>query len=60
MSKENVTGVNTLSLPVEKVWKIWTKPEHINKWNNAFPEWHTRDATNDLVAGGKFSYSEGW
>lgn len=41
--------------PVEKVWKTWTSPEHILKWNNASPDWHTTRAENDLRKGGKFS-----
>jgi uncharacterized protein YndB with AHSA1/START domain len=31
-------------------------PEHIVKWNNASPDWHTPSATNDLQEGGKFVY----
>jgi uncharacterized protein YndB with AHSA1/START domain len=49
-----VTVENTVSAPVEKVWKFWTEPEHIKKWNNASPDWHTPHAENDLRAGGKF------
>lgn len=40
--------------PVEKVWKLWTGPEHIMQWNNASDDWHTPYATNDLRIGGKF------
>lgn len=39
---------------VEKVWFLWTLPEHITQWNNASPDWHTPRAENDLRAGGKF------
>lgn len=45
-----------MSAPVEKVWKFWSQPEHITQWNNASDDWHTPSATNDLKAGGKFSY----
>ncbi len=49
--------INVLvDLPLEKVWKLWTEPDHIVKWNNASDDWHTTSATNDLRAGGKFSY----
>lgn len=41
--------------PPEQVWKLWTEPEHITKWNSASPEWHTPRATNDLRVGGAFS-----
>jgi uncharacterized protein YndB with AHSA1/START domain len=43
-----------INAPVEKVWTIWTSPEHITKWNNASEDWHTPYAENDLKAGGKF------
>lgn len=44
----------TIQAPVDKVWEFWTKPEHIIKWNNASPDWHTPTAENDLRPGGKF------
>jgi uncharacterized protein YndB with AHSA1/START domain len=40
--------------PIEKVWKYWTEPEHIKKWNQASDDWHTTKAENDLRVGGKF------
>lgn len=40
--------------PIEKVWKLWTSPEHIMHWNNASDDWHTPRAENDLRAGGQF------
>ena len=44
----------TINAPIEKVWKLWTLPEHITKWNNASDDWHTPHAENDLRTGGKF------
>lgn len=44
----------TVKAPVEEVWKCWTEPEHIKKWNNASEDWHTTTAVNDLRAGGTF------
>ena len=41
--------------PIEKVWKDWTNPEAIIKWNNASDDWHTTRAENDLRVGGKFN-----
>lgn len=41
--------------PVEKVWKFWTEPEHITKWNQASADWYSPHATNDLRVGGKFN-----
>lgn len=49
-----ITIQANVNSPVEKVWKIWTSPEHIIKWNNASEDWHTTKAENNLQAGGKF------
>jgi predicted 3-demethylubiquinone-9 3-methyltransferase (glyoxalase superfamily)/uncharacterized protein YndB with AHSA1/START domain len=38
------------------VWKLWTTPEDIVKWNYASDNWHTPSAVNELRKGGKFSY----
>jgi len=46
----------TINALLEKVWRLWTTPEHIMKWNNASDEWHTPKAENDLKPGGKFVY----
>jgi len=54
-NKTSITVEATVLAPVEKVWKLWTGPEHITKWNNASDDWHTPSATNDLRVGGKFS-----
>ena len=53
-SKTKIKIENTVNAPVEKVWKYWTLPEHIVKWNNASDDWHTPRATNDLRVGGRF------
>ena len=50
----NITVANTVDVPVEKVWKFWTEPEHIKQWNNAADTWHTPHAENDVRPGGKF------
>lgn len=44
----------TIQVPVEKVWKHWTEPIHIKKWNSPSDDWHTSIAENDLRVGGKF------
>ncbi len=60
MTNEN-TGViivrTTVNLTVEKVWRIWSEPNHIVQWNNASDEWHTPKAENDLQTGGKFTFT---
>ena len=53
-NKSIITVESTINAPVEKVWEIWTKPEHITKWNNASDDWHTPRAENDLQVGGSF------
>jgi uncharacterized protein YndB with AHSA1/START domain len=52
--KTLITVEAKINAPVEKVWKLWTEPQHIIKWNNASDEWHTPKAENDLKEGGKF------
>lgn len=39
---------------IEKVWKNWTTPEDIIRWNMASEDWHTPRAQIDLQVGGKF------
>jgi uncharacterized protein YndB with AHSA1/START domain len=45
-----------INAPIEKVWKKWTNPNDIVKWNNASDDWYTPKAENDLRRGGRFSY----
>lgn len=52
--KQSITIKATINEPIEKVWKFWTEPEHIKKWNSASEDWHTTAAENDLRTGGKF------
>lgn len=49
-----ITVETIVHTPVESVWKYWTEPQHITKWNQASDDWHTPYAENDLKAGGKF------
>lgn len=44
----------TISADPKAVWKTWTQPEHITKWNFASDDWHCPSASNDLRKGGKF------
>ncbi|MFD0672181.1 SRPBCC family protein [Cohnella sp. GCM10027633] len=41
--------------PADKVWRIWTEPQHITKWNQASDDWHAPRAENDLRPGGAFT-----
>lgn len=45
--------VNTDS---ETVWKLWTTPEHIQRWNSPSAEWETVSVENDARLGGAFCY----
>jgi uncharacterized protein YndB with AHSA1/START domain len=49
-----ITVKNTISASIDKVWDLWTLPEHITKWSFASPDWHTPYAENDLREGGTF------
>lgn len=49
-----VTVQATIQAPVEKVWRYWSEPAHITKWNQASETWHSPRAENDLRVGGKF------
>ncbi|NOT74982.1 MAG: polyketide cyclase [Cyclobacteriaceae bacterium] len=53
-SKNAITVEATVKAPVEKVWKLWSEPNHIMKWNSASDDWHTPAAENDLRTNGKF------
>jgi uncharacterized protein YndB with AHSA1/START domain len=52
--KSLITIQATIDAPIETVWKNWTTPGDIIKWNNASDDWHTTRAENDLSVGGKF------
>jgi uncharacterized protein YndB with AHSA1/START domain len=54
-NKTMITVKATINAPVEKVWTLWTEPQHIMRWNNASDDWHTPKAENDLRVGGRFS-----
>lgn len=52
--KTEITIETTVNAPAEEVWKFWTTPKHITKWNSPSEDWHTPRAENDLRTGGKF------
>ena len=45
----------TISSSIEEVWRAYTTPEDIKKWNAASDDWHTTTATVDLRVGGSFN-----
>ena len=44
-----------VNAPIEDVWRAWTTPDDIMKWNAASDDWHTTKASVDLRVGGAFS-----
>lgn len=50
-----ITVSTTVNADANKVWELWTKPEHVTKWNSASDDWECSDARNDLRIGGTFS-----
>ena len=53
---KTITVQAIINAPAEKVWKLYTDPEHIMQWNNASNDWHTPRAENDLKVGSKFLF----
>jgi len=51
----NITVESTVAAPIAQVWKAYTTPEDIMRWNAASDDWHTTASTVDLREGGHFS-----
>lgn len=52
---ERITVGTTVAAPLDQVWRAYTSPADIMKWNAASDDWHTTKATVDLRQGGGFS-----
>jgi uncharacterized protein YndB with AHSA1/START domain len=50
-----ITVETNVAAPIEMVWKAYTTPEDIRRWNAASDDWHTTSAAVDLREGGTFS-----
>jgi uncharacterized protein YndB with AHSA1/START domain len=50
-----ITVETHVNAPAAEVWRAYTTPEDIIKWNAASDDWHTTKATVDLREGGVFS-----
>ena len=50
-----ITVETTVAAPVEEVWRAWTTPEDVKRWNAASDDWHTTASAVDLRVGGQFS-----
>lgn len=49
-----ITLERTVASPLERVWGLWTEPEHIRNWCHASDDWHAPEAENDVRIGGRF------
>lgn len=49
-----ITIETTVNAPIETVWDVWNKPEHITRWAFASQDWEAPHAENDLRTGGSF------
>jgi uncharacterized protein YndB with AHSA1/START domain len=50
-----ITVKTHVAAPIDQVWRAYTTPADIVKWNAASDDWHTTKATVDLRDGGAFS-----
>lgn len=55
MQDTPITVETTVAAAVDRVWRAYTTPEAIRRWNAASDDWHTTDAVVDLRPGGAFS-----
>ncbi len=49
-----ITVQAKIQASIDKIWDLWTLPEHIIQWNMASENWYTPFAENDLKVGGRF------
>lgn len=54
MSNDVITIESLVGAPVEMVWRCWTEPAHITRWNFASDDWCCPSAENDLTPGGRY------
>jgi uncharacterized protein YndB with AHSA1/START domain len=50
-----ITVETTVKAPLAEVWRAYSAPEDIKRWNSPSPDWHTTSSTVDLREGGAFS-----
>lgn len=51
-----ITVETTISAPLSQVWRAYTMPGDILRWNAASADWHTTEAEVDLRPGGRFRF----
>lgn len=52
---QKIVVASRVSAPKNKVWEVYTQPQHIVGWNFADPSWHCPHAENDLRTGGRYT-----
>ena len=52
---QRIHSETTVKAPLAEVWRAYSSPEDIKKWNSPSPDWHTPSSTVDLREGGAFS-----
>jgi uncharacterized protein YndB with AHSA1/START domain len=50
-----ITVETNVAAPIDQVWRAYTTPADVMKWNAPSDDWHTTKATVDLREGGAFS-----
>lgn len=50
-----ITVETIVAAPLEEVWRAYTTPDDIVRWNAASDDWHTTSSRLDLRVGGEFS-----
>ncbi|MBK8368903.1 MAG: SRPBCC domain-containing protein [Bacteroidetes bacterium] len=55
MSKTVIKIETIVNKPIDQVWEMWTKPEHITQWCFASDDWHAPNSTSDFKIGGKLN-----
>jgi hypothetical protein len=50
-----ITVSTLIAAPIVDVWRAYTSPEDIVRWNAASADWHTTVASVELRVGGQFS-----
>ena len=54
-SEREIVMTHIFDAPAALVFKVWTTPEDIKRWNAASDDWHTTASQVDLRVGGAFS-----
>lgn len=56
---ESITVEIVVNAAPEHVWKAWTTPGNVRKWNSPSSDWHSPEVEIDLREEGKFLFRMG-